>query len=193
MLKLYKNMQWTEFAWRITHNENIYILCNCIHLSTVYFTTLLVSPTIVWNGRMTDKWWIGEDLEGTSHGLIQVLSHYTPAETDTLQSWTMSWLRFELGTFWMQKRSSTSWANLLGIYNCQCGLLSDLYLHMLLKHGLYLNTNEQRLSLFERKVLQCVFGVKQENGTWRKRYNYELYEIFNEPNIVNYIKVKRLA
>jgi hypothetical protein len=28
--------------------------------------------------------------------------------------------------------------------------------------------------------------------TWWKRYNYELYEIF-EPNIVNYIKVKRLA
>ena len=24
-------------------------------------------------------------------------------------------------------------------------------------------------------------------------YNYELYEIFNEPNIVIYIKVKRLA
>jgi hypothetical protein len=33
--------------------------------------------------------------------------------------------------------------------------------------------------------------VKQENGTWWKRYNYELYEIFNETNIVNYIKVKR--
>jgi hypothetical protein len=30
------------------------------------------------------------------------------------------------------------------------------------------------------------------NGPWRKRHNYELYEIFNEPNIVNYIKVKRL-
>jgi hypothetical protein len=26
-----------------------------------------------------------------------------------------------------------------------------------------------------------------------KKYNCELYEIFNEPNIVNYIKVKRLA
>ena len=26
-----------------------------------------------------------------------------------------------------------------------------------------------------------------------ERYNYELYEIFNEPNIVNNIKVKRLA
>jgi hypothetical protein len=54
-------------------------------------------------------------------------------------------------------------------------------------------TNERRLSLFERKVLRCIFGAKQENGTWRKRYKYELYEIFNEPNIVNYIKVKRLS
>jgi len=35
--------------------------------------------------------------------------------------------------------------------------------------------------------------VKQENETWRKRCNYELYEIFNESNIVNYIKVERLA
>ena len=54
-------------------------------------------------------------------------------------------------------------------------------------------TNERRLSMFERKVLRCIFGAKQENGTWRKRYNYELYEIVNEPNIVNYIKVKRLV
>jgi len=48
-------------------------------------------------------------------------------------------------------------------------------------------TNERRLSLFERKVLRCIFGAKQKNGTWRKRYNYELYGIFNEPNIVNYV------
>jgi hypothetical protein len=53
--------------------------------------------------------------------------------------------------------------------------------------------NEGRLSLFERKVLRCIFGVKQENGTWLKWYNYELYETFNEPNIVTYIQVKRLA
>ena len=45
----------------------------------------------------------------------------------------------------------------------------------------------------ERKVLQCIFGAKQENGTWRKRYSYELYEIFNEPNIVKYVKFKILA
>jgi hypothetical protein len=36
-------------------------------------------------------------------------------------------------------------------------------------------------------------GAKQEKETWRKKYNYELYETFDEPNIVNYIKVKRLA
>jgi hypothetical protein len=33
----------------------------------------------------------------------------------------------------------------------------------------------------------------KRKGHGEKRYNYELYEIFNEPNIVNYIKVKRLA
>jgi hypothetical protein len=38
-------------------------------------------------------------------------------------------------------------------------------------------TNERRLILFERKVLRCIFGAKQENGPWWKRYNYELYEI----------------
>jgi len=53
--------------------------------------------------------------------------------------------------------------------------------------------NVRRLSLFERKVLQCIFGAKEEKGTWRKRYNYELYETFNKPNIVTYIRVKRLA
>ena len=54
-------------------------------------------------------------------------------------------------------------------------------------------TNERQLNLFERKVLRCIFGAKQGKGIWRKRYNYELYEKLNEPNIVNYIKVKRLA
>jgi len=54
-------------------------------------------------------------------------------------------------------------------------------------------TNERLLSLFEGKVVRCIFGAKQENGTWRKRYNYEIYETFSESNIVNYIKVKRLA
>jgi hypothetical protein len=36
-----------------------------------------------------------------------------------------------------------------------------------------------------RTLLFGVFGAKQENGTLRKRYSYEIYEIFNESNIVN--------
>jgi hypothetical protein len=48
--------------------------------------------------------------------------------------------------------------------------------------------NERQLGLFERRVLQCIFGAKQENGTWQKRYNYELYEMFSDSDIVVYIK-----
>jgi hypothetical protein len=43
------------------------------------------------------------------------------------------------------------------------------------------------------RFFQGIFGGKQENGKWRNRYNYKLYETFKEPNIVTYIKVKRLA
>ena len=42
-------------------------------------------------------------------------------------------------------------------------------------------------------MLRCIFGAKQENGIWRKRYNHDLYEMFNDSNIVIYIKAKRLA
>ena len=52
---------------------------------------------------------------------------------------------------------------------------------------------ERPLSLFERKALRSVFGAKQEKETWRKRYNSELHEAFNEPNTVHCIKVNRLA
>jgi hypothetical protein len=52
--------------------------------------------------------------------------------------------------------------------------------------------NERWLSLFKRKVLRCIFGAKQEKEIWRKRYNYEFYEIFNDSNTVNCIKAKRL-
>jgi hypothetical protein len=33
----------------------------------------------------------------------------------------------------------------------------------------------------------------QESGVWRKRYNHELYELFNESDIVRYIKINRLS
>jgi hypothetical protein len=54
-------------------------------------------------------------------------------------------------------------------------------------------TDEKLLSVFERRILKCIFGAVQENGVWRKRYNHELYELFNEPDIVKYIKINRLG
>jgi hypothetical protein len=46
-------------------------------------------------------------------------------------------------------------------------------------------SNKRRLGLFERKVLRCIFGAKQEDEIWRKRYNCELYETLYDSNIVN--------
>jgi hypothetical protein len=37
------------------------------------------------------------------------------------------------------------------------------------------------------------FGSMQENGMWRKRYNHELYDLFNKPDIVKCIKINRLG
>jgi hypothetical protein len=54
-----------------------------------------------------------------------------------------------------------------------------------IQHGLYLKQMSGGLSLFKRKVIRFIFGAKQENETWWKIYNYELYETFNESNIVN--------
>jgi hypothetical protein len=33
-------------------------------------------------------------------------------------------------------------------------------------------TDERLLSVFERRILRCVFGAMQEYGVWRKRYNH---------------------
>jgi hypothetical protein len=52
--------------------------------------------------------------------------------------------------------------------------------------------DERLLSVFERRTLRYIFGPVEENGTWRRRYNYELYKLFNEPDIIGYTKVKRL-
>jgi hypothetical protein len=54
-------------------------------------------------------------------------------------------------------------------------------------------TDERLLTVFERRILRCIFGAVQENGVWRKRYNHELCELFNEPDIVIYIKINRLG
>jgi hypothetical protein len=37
-----------------------------------------------------------------------------------------------------------------------------------------------------------MFGAVPDKGTWRKRYNRELYKLFNEPDIIKYIKINIL-
>jgi hypothetical protein len=50
-------------------------------------------------------------------------------------------------------------------------------------------SDERLLSIFDRRILRYVFGPEEENGIWRKRYNHELYKLFNEPDIIGFIKV----
>jgi hypothetical protein len=51
----------------------------------------------------------------------------------------------------------------------------------------------KELNIFERRILRYIFGPVEENGTWRRRrYNYELYKLFNESAIIGYIKAKKL-
>jgi hypothetical protein len=42
-------------------------------------------------------------------------------------------------------------------------------------------------------ILRCIFGAVQGNGVWRNRCSHELYELFNESDIVKYIKINRLG
>jgi hypothetical protein len=53
--------------------------------------------------------------------------------------------------------------------------------------------DERSLGLFERRVLRCIFGAVQDKDIQRKRYNHELYNIFNKPDITEYIKINGLS
>jgi len=50
-------------------------------------------------------------------------------------------------------------------------------------------SSEERLVIFERRI----FGPIYENDfEWKLRYKEELYELLDGPDIVRYIKIKRL-
>jgi hypothetical protein len=43
--------------------------------------------------------------------------------------------------------------------------------------------NEDKLKIFERKILRKIYGPSYVSGVWRIKYNDELYKLFKEPNI----------
>jgi hypothetical protein len=51
---------------------------------------------------------------------------------------------------------------------------------------------EHRLRVFENRVLR-IFGPKrEEDGSWRKLHNDELYSLYYSPNVVRVIKSRRM-
>jgi hypothetical protein len=51
---------------------------------------------------------------------------------------------------------------------------------------------ETALGLFEKKILKSTFGAVQDKGQWRRRYNFELYKLYDETDLVKYININRL-
>jgi hypothetical protein len=52
---------------------------------------------------------------------------------------------------------------------------------------------EHRLRVFENRVLRKIFGPKrEEDGSWGKLHNDELYSLYSSPNIVRVIKSRRM-
>ncbi|GFX01189.1 uncharacterized transposon-derived protein F52C9.6 [Trichonephila clavipes] len=49
----------------------------------------------------------------------------------------------------------------------------------------------RKLGIFERKILRCILGGIQVNGSWR-RSNLELYKIYKQPDVVKFVTLQRL-
>ena len=52
------------------------------------------------------------------------------------------------------------------------------------------SSDEQALGVFERKILRKIYGPFRDRGEWR--WNQELYDIYDDIDVVKRIKIQRL-
>jgi hypothetical protein len=52
--------------------------------------------------------------------------------------------------------------------------------------------DEEKLRIFERKVLRRIYRPTREKEEWRIKYNHELYDLYKNPEIVKTVKLGRL-
>ena len=48
------------------------------------------------------------------------------------------------------------------------------------------------LVIFKRKVIWIIFNGINDNGNWHRRYNFELYILFRDVDILKFIKLNRM-
>jgi hypothetical protein len=51
---------------------------------------------------------------------------------------------------------------------------------------------ENIINSYERIILRRILGTINDNGTWRIRYNKEIYTLYGDPELSTVIKLRRL-
>jgi hypothetical protein len=53
-------------------------------------------------------------------------------------------------------------------------------------------TEENKLKVFERKILRKIYGPISKHSNWHSRYNHELYQLYEYSEIIKVTKAGRL-